>query len=421
MTVPAPDAAQTLCTLLDMVRAGAATTRPELIARSGFGRKLVTQRIADLLERGLLEEGELAPSTGGRSARQLRFRADAGRILVAELGSTSLSVGLADLDGNLLAHQEEPATASHGADTVLARVEELFDDLLAAQPHGGAPLWGIGIGLLGPVDALTGCAIPLDWLPSRGWGGYPVRKRLSARFDVPVWADNEVNLMALGEHRGTFRRSVDNLAYVKLGTGIGAGLVAGGHLIRGASGSAGELGHVSVIDDPSAVCWCGATGCLVLYAGGDSLATAADRAARSGESPVLAARLAAGGRVDARDLAEAAAAGDPYCVARLTRAGHLVGRALAALVNVANPSLVLIGGGVASSGDLLLAAIREEAYRLAFPSAAHDLRIDFSPLSDRAGLTGAAFMAVDELLSPSRLPRWIDAGSPAGLAAVVHG
>lgn len=272
--------------------------------------------------------------------------------------------------------------------------------------------------MLGPVDALAGCPIPLSLL--EGWGGYPVRKRLAERFEVPVRVDNEVNLMALGEYRGNPGHDADDLAYVKLGSGVGVGLISAGRLTRGARGSAGEIGHVSVVDDPSALCRCGSTGCLNLYAGGGLLADTASAAARAGRSPALAARLEAHGQIDARDIAEEARAGDQYCVSLLTRAGNMIGRALASLVNITNPSLVLIGGGVANSGDLLLAAIRKEVCRLTFPSAAHDLRIEVSPLSDRAGLVGAAFMVVDELLSPARLPRWIDAGSPAGLAEVVH-
>ncbi|MFE9438419.1 ROK family protein [Streptomyces sp. NPDC006602] len=418
MTVPAPDAAQTLCTLLDMVRTGTAVTRPALIARSGLGRKLVTQRVADLLERGLLEEEGLTPSTGGRAARRLRFRHDAGCLLVAELGGTGLSVGLADLGGELLAHQEVPCRILDGPESVLARVEELFDGLLANRPSHAPELWGVGIGVLGPVDARTGSPILMSSMKS--WGGYPVRDRLAARFRVPALVDNEVNLMALGEYRGGLGRGVDDLAYVKLGSGIGAGLISGGRLTHGARGSAGEIGHISVAPGADAGCWCGGNGCLVRFAGGDALAATAEHGATTGESPALADRLAAHGSLDARDLAEAAREGDPFSVEQLTRVGNLVGRALASLINITNPSLVLIGGGVANSGDLLLAAIRKEVYRLTYSTAADNLRIALSPLSDLAGLVGAAFMVVDELLSAERLPHWIDAGSPAGLMDIVN-
>lgn len=188
--------------------------------------------------------------------------------------------------------------------------------------------------------------------------------------------------MALGEFRDGMGRGVDDLIFVKIGSGIGAGMICGGRLCRGANGSAGQIGHIRVAENASTTCWWDGTGCVTLVADGLGLAIAAERAARSGESALLAEWLETGDRLDARDVAAAAARSDPACVALLTRAGRLVGRALTAAINVANPSLVLIGGGVAKSGDLLLAAIREEVYRTAYPSASRDLRIAFSPLSD---------------------------------------
>jgi glucokinase-like ROK family protein len=420
VTVDPSDATHTLSVVLDMIRSQGATTRAQVVSGSGLGRKIVAQRVSELIDSGLVGEGDLAPSTGGRAARKLTFRGDAGHLLVAELGNTSISVGLAGLDGRLLAKIEEPAEISIGPEPILDRVDELFDQLLRARDaEEKRPLWGIGLGVLGPVDSETGAPLELALRP--GWGGYPVRKRLVDRFDVPVWVENEVNLMALGEFRDGVGRGVDDLVYVKIGSGIGAGLILDGHLRRGAQGSAGQIGHIRVVRKAPASCWCGGSGCLSVVAGGMGLASAALEAARSGESPLLATWLAERGDLDARDVAEAAARSDPTCIAMLTRAGHLVGRALTATINVTNPSLVVVGGGVANSGDLLLAAIREEVYRTAFPSSTRDLRILFSPLSDTAGLVGAAFMVMDELLSARRLHRWIHAGAPAGLASNIHG
>jgi glucokinase-like ROK family protein len=420
VTVDFGDATQTLSLVLDVIRNQGATTRAEVVSASGLGRKIVAQRVTELIDGGLIAEGDLAPSTGGRAARKLSFRGDAGHLLVAELGNTSISVGLADLEGRVLAKIEEPADISTGPEPILDRVEELFDEVLNARtPKERRPLWGIGLGVLGPVDSATGAPLELALRP--GWGGYPVRKRLVDRFDVPTWVENEVNLMALGESRDGVGRDVDDLVYVKIGSGIGAGLILDGDLRRGAQGSAGQIGHIRVVDKAPMMCWCGGTGCLTLVAGGIGLASAATEAARTGESPLLATWLAEKGHLDARDVSEAAAQSDPTCIAMLTRAGHLVGQALTATINVTNPSLVIIGGGVANSGDLLLAAIREEVYRTAFPSSTRDLRILFSPLSDTAGLVGAAFMVMDELLSARRLRRWIHAGSPKGLASEIHG
>ncbi|MCW2610934.1 MAG: hypothetical protein QOC93_1688 [Actinomycetota bacterium] len=400
-----------LCTVLDLVRSGTAVTRPELVRTSGLGRTVITQRVADLMSYGLLAEGELGPSTGGRAPRQLRFRCEAGRILVAELGASSIAVGLTDLRGRLLAHREEPADIAAGPEVLLPRVEELFDELLAAEAWD-SPLWGIGIGVPGPVEFATGRPIAPPIMP--GWDGYPVRDRLAERHRVPVWVDNEVNLMALGELRGGLAQGAREFVYLKIGTGIGAGLVSDGILHRGAQGCAGDVGHVAVVEDSEVVCRCGNVGCLEALAGGAALGREATAAATEGRSSFLAEALATAGHLEARDVGRGADHGDPVCLELLTRSGRLVGEMLATLVNFYNPSLILIGGGVAASGDVLLATIRQTVYRRSLPLATRDLRLARSPLDDEAGLTGAGFMVIDELFSPQRLGAWVESRTPAG-------
>lgn len=410
----AADQLDTLVTVLDLIRFGHARTRPELARRSTLGRTVVTQRLGQLVDGGLVVEGAVGPSTGGRAPRELRFRAEAGALLVAEIGATSLAVGLGDLSGWLGDQREEPWDVAVGPERTLARIETLFDELLATHPPRA--LWGIGVGVPGPVEFSSGRPVAPPIMP--GWDGFPVRDRLAARFDVSVWVDNEVNTMALGELRAGLGRGTSDLLYVKIGTGIGAGLVSGGRLHRGAQGCAGDIGHIAVAGTvPGAaerVCRCGNVGCLEALAGGAALAAEALDAARSGRSPALAARLHETGAVDAADVARAAEIGDPVAVEMLQRAGRLVGETLAALVNFFNPSSVLLGGRLGISGDLLLAAVRQAVYRRSLPLATRDLRIVRSELGDRAGLMGAGFMVLDELFSRERLGRWIQAGSPAG-------
>jgi glucokinase-like ROK family protein len=418
---PAPVLAEqldALITVLDLARSGTARTRPELIRRSGLGRTVVTQRVAHLIDSDLLEEGDLGPSTGGRAPRQLRFRANAGHLLVAELGATSISAGIADLAGSLITQQEEPWDIARGPDETLARVEELFDSMLTGRPANAPAIWGVGVGVPGPVEFATGRPVAPPIMP--GWDGYPVRDRLTARYDVPVWVDNEVNLMALGEFRGGLARGERDFVYVKIGTGIGAGLISGGRLHRGGQGCAGDVGHVAIVDNTSMTCRCGNVGCLEALAGGTALARDGSIAASSGRSPYLAQLLSNDQPIQARDVARAATHGDPASVELLTHSGRLVGEMLATLVNFFNPSLILIGGGVAGAGDLLLAAIKQAVYRRSLPLATRDLRITRSPLDDRAGLMGAAFMVVDELLSRERLVAWIEHKSPVGRSDLVH-
>ncbi len=420
-TMPVGDHVDSLATVLDLVRSGTARTRPELGRRSGLGRTVVTQRVNQLTACGLLEEGALGPSSGGRAPRELRFRARAGVILAAELGATGISVGVTDLTGTVLAEHTESLDIATGPDAVLGRVEEVFDELLGqvrtelADPD--LAVWGVGIGLPGPVEFATGRPSAPPIMP--GWDGYPVRDRLADRYDTPVWVDNEVNAMALGELRAGSARGQRDILYVKIGTGIGAGLVSGGTLHRGSQGCAGDIGHAAASDEDDVVCRCGNTGCLEAYAGGAALARDGLAAAKEGRSRFLADVLASTGTVTAADISRAAQSGDRTSVELLTRAGRLIGNLLATLVSFYNPALVIIGGGVSRAGDLLLATVRETVYRRSLPLATRELRITRSTLSNRAGLVGAAFMAIDELFAPERLARWVDRGCPAGDPALV--
>ncbi|MFC4002422.1 ROK family protein [Prauserella oleivorans] len=415
-----PEHVDSLVSVLDLVRSGTARTRPEIGRRSGLGRTVVTQRVNQLIDRGLLEEGELGPSSGGRAPRELRFRARAGVILAAELGATSIGAGVTDLAGTVLAEHEEAADIAQGPERILGRVEELFDELLTQVRASGGPrsIWGVGIGLPGPVEFATGRPSAPPIMP--GWDGYPVRDRFTTRYNAPVWVDNEVNAMALGELRAGSARGQRDILYIKIGTGIGSGLVSGGRLHRGSQGCAGDIGHAAVADDTEVVCRCGNTGCLEAYAGGAAIARDGEAAAREGRSEYLAGVLADAGRVTAADVARAAQSGDRTSVELLTRAGRLVGSLLATLVSFYNPALVIIGGGVAGAGDLLLAAVRESVYRRSLPLATRELRITRSTLSDRAGLVGAAFMVIDELFTAERLAHWVEAGAPAGRPSLVE-
>ncbi|ASR37066.1 sugar kinase [Prauserella marina] len=417
----APDYIDSLAVVLDLVRSGTARTRPELSRRSGLGRTVVTQRVNQLAERGLLEEGALGPSSGGRAPRELRFRAGAGVVLAAELGATSIVVGVTDLSGNVLAEREENTDIALGPEPVLDLVESLFEVLLdeVRATTGAEPsVWGVGIGLPGPVEFAKGRPSAPPIMP--GWDGYPVRDRIAAKYSAPVWVDNEVNTMALGELRAGSAKGQRDILYIKMGTGIGAGLISGGHIHRGSQGCAGDIGHAAVADEATVVCRCGNTGCLEAYAGGAALARDGLAAAEEGRSEFLAAVLAENGAVTAADLSRAAQSGDRTSVELLTRAGRLVGNLLATLVSFYNPALVIIGGGVAGAGDLLLAAVRESVYRRSLPLATRELRLTRSTLSDRAGLVGAAFMVIDELFTPERLGYWVDAGSPAGSPDLVE-
>ncbi len=409
------EALDALVLVLDEIRLGRSRSRSELVERTGVSRAIVSQRLGELIERGLVVEGDTGPSTGGRPPRQLTFRSEAGHLLVADLGASSVDVALTTLDGRILGHRDEPAQIEAGPETGLRRVEELFDQLVATTHDVPGRLWGIGIAVPGPVEFATGRPISPPIMP--GWDGYPIRERFAARYGAPVWVDNDVNVLALGEWRSGVAAGHDDVVVIKIGTGIGAGIISGGRLHRGAQGSAGDVGHIQVTDDPSVICRCGNIGCLEALAGGGALGRAGEDAARDGRSARLQTALDQHGRVTAEDVARAASSGDPVAVAMLQSAGRRVGSMLASVVNFFNPSLVVLGGGVANSPDQLLASIRETVYRRSLPLATRDLLIQRSSLGGLAGVIGASSMVVDELFSRDAIAQWLAAGDPTDLAA----
>lgn len=405
--------------VLDDVRHRGVRSRADIIRSTGLTRSVVDQRVSELLGRGLLVEGRLGPSTGGRAPRQLEFPADSGYILTADLGATSIDVAVADLSGNILTHWEEPADIADGPERILERVQVLFDDLLDAGPAVPDRLWGIGIGVPGPVDFGGGYVVAPPIMP--GWGDFPIRTTFAARYDVPVWVDNDVNVMTLGELRAGAARGHRTVVFIKIGTGIGAGIVIDGRLHRGAQGSAGDVGHTQVTRDAEIICRCGKIGCLEAIAGGAALARDALALARSGASPTLAQRMAEqDGRLAASDVSWAAGRGDAASAQLIARAGHFIGEMLSSMVHILNPSLIVIGGGVSRAGDPLLAAIRESVYRQSLPLATRELEIRQSTLGSQSGVVGIAMMVTDQLFSRDCLANWFASGSPNGRPELAH-
>jgi glucokinase-like ROK family protein len=405
-----PDSSSAVVALLDLVRLGRAHTRPELVRESGLGRNVVAQRIATLIDAGLVEEAQPHASTGGRAPRGLRFRAEAGRLLAVDLGATGVAVAVTDLTGTILADSHHEADVTRGPEAVLHEIARLLDDLLSST-EPGAPVWGVGVGVPGPVEFASGRPVSPPIMP--GWDRFPVRSFFGERYRAPTWVDNDVNIMALGEQRAGHARGERDVVVVKVGTGIGAGLLSAGRLHRGAQGCAGDIGHVAALPEQEVYCRCGKIGCLEAVAGGAAIAREGTTAARDGRSPRLAAVLSATGEVTASDVADAAAHGDPVATEIYGNSARFLGETLARIVNFYNPSLIVLGGGVAST-DAYTATLREIVYRRSLPLATRDLRIVRTSLDGHSGISGAAAMVADELFDTARLAAWLPERTPAG-------
>jgi predicted NBD/HSP70 family sugar kinase len=370
-------------TILDLVRNGHATTRGDLAAVTGLSRSTISQRVDALLASRLLVPGGDRASTGGRPRTMLAFNGNAGVVLAGDIGATHSRVAITDLEGRVLAEHSHDIAVAEGPDAVLSWLERSFDELLHETGRGHEELRGVGVGLPGPVEHITGRPVSPPIMP--GWNLYPVGDRLADRFRVPALVDNDVNIMAVGEHWARWRDE-RFLLFVKIGTGIGSGIVANGHVHWGADGAAGDIGHIHVPDHDDVVCRCGNVGCLEAIAGGGA----------------MAARLREAGLPTrtGRDVVQQVLAGQPDAVRLIRQAGHAIGGVLAACVNMLNPAVIVIGGDVATAGEPLLASIREVVYKRSLPLATGHLRIARSALGDEAGITGAAVMVIESVLSP---------------------
>jgi predicted NBD/HSP70 family sugar kinase len=402
-----------LVAVMELVRSGRAKTRLEIERLSGLGRAVVTDRLGTLIELGLVEEGELGPAIGGRAPRRVQFRADAGRILVATFDRTTIGIGLADLAGRLRVEHYEAADPAAGPAATLSRLDTLFDWVLE-QYQDGADLWGIGLGVPGSLYAaeaparalnLLGAALDLDEAV--------LTEALVARYRAPVWVRSLIQLMTVGEFGTRFEAGMAerDILYVDLGDEISAGFVSDGRLHRGAHGVAGHIGHIAV-GSSAEVCRCGNTGCLELTAGGGAIAREGLLAAQDGRSRTLGEVLQANKQITVTDVGFSARLGDPFCAELLSRCGQQIGRALAAVTNAINPAVIVLGGEVARTGDILLAAIREAVYRHSAPVVTRDLRIIRSQMGRSAGLVGAGLLAADALFAPEMLGGWITTGMP---------
>ncbi|GAA1372837.1 MULTISPECIES: ROK family transcriptional regulator [Catellatospora] len=373
--------------VLRLLRDEGALSRAELADRLDIPRPRLLGELDRLVAGGHVAEAGPAESRGGRRSTLVELNPGM-RFAGVDLGATSIDVEVTNGRLEPVAHYSETADIRSGPKVTLQRVNEL---LAKAKVEGAfTHLDGIGIGVPGPVSFRDGVPVSPPIMP--GWDRFPVRELLTREHGCPAVVDNDVNIMAVGERNAGVAHSVDNFLFVKIGTGIGCGVFLGGEVYRGTDGCAGDIGHIQV-DSHGPVCSCGNIGCLEAVFSGAALAREATAAARSGTSPALAERLATNGVVTAMDVAIAAVEGDVVCVQLIRDGGRRIGTVLAGLVSFVNPSMIVIGGGLAQLGHIMLAEIRSVVYRRSLPLATGNLPLVLSELGPRAGVAGAAVLA----------------------------
>ncbi len=380
------------------------TTRRRLGELTGLSRPTVTMGLEELKDNGLLEDdtaSSVEDRAIGRRAKLVRLSRRAGLVVGIDVGRRHIQVVLADLGHQLIGMApaetdayRHPPTADADPDEVLDKAAEIVRMLLTRNNCHLSEVVAIGLGLPAPITS-DGRIGSITLLPR--WADIEPAQDLAKRFgNVPVLVENDANLGALGEY--TFGGSRRNrpvghsyeMIYVKLGTGIGAGIIRDGELHRGASGIAGELGHITLDYKDPTKCLCGNKGCLELYAGAQVLLDKA-RAAW----PELS---------DTLELVDRAKAGDPFCISIIQDAADYVGLALGTLVNLTGPDLILIGGELSDAGEILLGPIRHKIGRTALPGAAGAVTISAAPLKKWSSAWGAAALALTASASETVQP-----------------
>lgn len=363
-------------------------TKTELATLSGLSRATVYQRLGPLLASGLLVSASRESRTGGRPADRFLVNDRYGVVLVADMGASGLRVAACDISARILAERAQDSDIAAGPATVLQLVGSLFDEVLDDQGLGAADVRAIGIDVPGPVDHGLGRVITPPIMT--GWHDFDIPGYFAPRYGAPVLVENDVNAMAFGEHRLVYP-AVPDLVYLKIGTGIGAGIIVERDIYRGADGAAGDVGHIQIDDlgEGRPVCRCGRLGCIEAHAGGWALMRELD-AEGVGVGTVA-------------DVARLIREGHEGATRHYRRASQIVGTAVSDIVSMLNPRIVVLGGQLAAVTDSFVAGVREVVYRRSLPLATRQVQIVPSKLGAKAGIHGMTRLALDHAFAPSRI------------------
>jgi predicted NBD/HSP70 family sugar kinase len=390
--------------VIDALRRRGTASRSELARITGLSRTTVGTVVAGLQARGFVSEREDRVPHGGRGRPPVfvRLEPSAGVAVGIDFDHDRVRVALADLSSTVLAEDATDIDVDHSAAEAIATAARLVEQLRRAANADATQLVGAGVGLPGPIDTRTGVLGSTAILP--GWAGLDVRRELARGLGLHVQVDNDANLGALAEATQGAGRGRADLLYVRLGSGLGAGLVLGGRLYRGAAGLAGEIGHVHVRVD-GAVCRCGNRGCLETVAAEGAL--------------TALLRPSLGRDVSAREIVELVGAGDLGAIRVVNDAGRAVGRVLADLCNAFNPEAIVVGGELSEAGEPLLRGIREAVDRYALPGAAQVVEVVHGELGDRAEVLGALALVIGntEGLSSAAIPALSESARTEGVRA----
>ena len=376
---------------LDLIRFSAGgMSRADLAERMGLTRAAVSLIVTELLNSGVIQEAEIRSVPSGRPPVMLEINPKLGLVGAIDMGASHMSIAVADFTARILQEFEVPMDIKNGPKACLAEANQQLLKLLESQGLSISSISAVGVGVPGPVITEAGMVLAPPIMP--GWDRYPIRSTLEKMWGCPVTLNNDAELGALGEWAYGAGRGEKNIAYIKVGTGIGAGLILNQQIYGGTTGAAGEIGHLT-IDENGPLCNCGNHGCLEAFASGYAIAQQGQLLIQSGKRTLLSDLGSE--KITAHEVAEAARRGDLHAQEILRRSGTFIGIAIAGLINLFNPSIVIIGGGVAQVGDLLTAPIRQAVRERAMRASEQSMRITTAMLGRRSLLIGATVQAIN--------------------------
>ena len=314
-----------------------------------------------------------------------------GKRIGIDVGGTNVKIALVDKSGKIIYSNSVPTYAKMGYEYTVNNIKQAIKDLMKETNTTAKDIDGIGFDFPGQVDYKTGVVKLAPNIP--GWVNVPIAQMIEEEFHIPTRIDNDVRCAALGEMKFGAGQGCENFVCITVGTGIGSGLVVNGQLVRGASNAAGEIGHIKLQMKDGLICGCGDTGCLEAYASGSSIVAMAQDYIKGGKSTKFREMAAAeGGEITPYMVAKAAEAGDPVAKRIFAIVGEYIGIGLTSVINLLNPEKVIIGGGVAEAGDLLLDPIRKTIKERAMVVAGSTVEIVPAQLGNSAGVIGASML-----------------------------
>jgi len=385
-----------LSLVLNLIRDAGSISRADIIRETRLSPTAVSALVNLLLESGFVEEAGVGQSSGGRRPILLRFNYGLRAVLSVDIGASHLNVIAMDLRGRIIARRYCKHDVINDPHGTIRRVIDMIGETLAEANLQVHQVLGIGVTIPTPLDGPQLDRMITYYMPA--WEGIGPGEEIRKVYDLPIYLDNDANAGAMAEKWWGSGKEYSSLAFIKLGVGVGAGLIIDGQVYRGYNGAAGEIGHTT-IEPNGRLCRCGNYGCMEAYVGGPGLVEAVRSDRRDAGLPPLPES-----ELSVETIVDLALQGDPICRQVVVNAGHYLGVAVANLINLINPGLIVFGGELTGAGDLLFDAVRETVQKRVLPLNRQPVELVTTTMGEDVVAIGAATLALQNAFLPNKLP-----------------